>query len=85
MPDIDAIDVWASLMVFNNTKSPRTTIPLAFDADNQALIDGDWKIVMGTQMGRGTWQGPIYPNVSSYAHRWEFALIKSKLLNFVCY
>ena len=66
VPGIDSIDIWASLLVPNNTQSPRTTLPLAFNGvptgpqsqlGDAGLIVGEHKIICGKQAGMGWWQG----------------------------
>lgn len=62
IPGIDSLDIWP-LITGSNLTSPRTEIPLSsVDLKGSAFISGDFKIVLGTQGGKGIWTGPQSPN-----------------------
>ena len=77
VPAVDSLDMWPSLLVPNNTKSPRSTVFLSYQAPGSAygaggpgqqeggLIVEDAKVVCGIQGMQSFWQSPVYPNVSS--------------------
>lgn len=70
VPVTDSINVWPSLLVPNNTRSPRTEIFLSYaindhGATDAGLIIGTKKIVCGHQANQGFWQSEVYPNASS--------------------
>ena len=56
LPAVDSLDMWP-LISGENSTSPRTEI----FASINALISGDYKILMG-EMGQAGWTGPQYPN-----------------------
>lgn len=56
LPPVDSLDMWP-LISGENTTSPRTEI----HASINALISGDYKILMGLMRQAG-WTGPQYPN-----------------------
>ena len=56
LPAVDSLDMWP-LISGENSTSPRTEIFASVDA----LISGDYKILMG-QMEQAGWTGPQYPN-----------------------
>ena len=56
LPAVDSLDMWP-LISGENSTSPRTEIFASVDA----LISGDYKILMG-QMEQAGWTGPRYPN-----------------------
>ena len=72
VPPVDSIDFWSSLIVPNGTTSPRNELFLSYSnatfdptsgqgKGDAALIVGNYKIVIGHQNGRGTWQGRRHP------------------------
>ena len=68
MPLIDSINMWESLLIPNNTVSPRKELFLSHYPDsgdltgsnNSALILGTHKIICGYQANQGFWQSPMY-------------------------
>lgn len=44
-----------------NVTSPRTQIAV----DEHTLIEGDYKLIIGTKVDYATWGGPFYPNATS--------------------
>ena len=69
--------MWPSLLIPNNTVSPRSMVFLSYQAPGSAygagkagqqeggLIVGDAKVVCGIQGMQSFWQSPVYPNASS--------------------
>ena len=68
VPLIDSINVWDSLLVPNNTVSPREELFLSHypatgdltGSNDSALILGTHKIICGYQANQGFWQSPMY-------------------------
>ena len=56
LPPIDSMNMWP-LISGQNSTSPRMDIP----ANNNTLISGDYKIIVGNA-GQAGWTGPQYPN-----------------------
>eukprot|EP00051_Salpingoeca_urceolata_P032595 m.16473 g.16473 ORF g.16473 m.16473 type:complete len:669 (-) comp5258_c0_seq2:215-2221(-) len=80
VPPIDSLDVWDDLVVFNNTVSSRTSLPLSWQCKQAdpaqcfgndpsfkgALINGTYKIIYNPSVA-DWWQGPVFPNASGIA------------------
>jgi len=62
LPPIDGFNLWPLLSGSTNT-SPRGELPV----DENTLIQGDWKLILGSPQ-YSSWTGPIYPNATSPNH-----------------
>ncbi|KAL3925964.1 MAG: hypothetical protein SGILL_000065 [Bacillariaceae sp.] len=75
VPPVDSLNVWEALISNDDITAVRTEVPLSFcskeaacdwpgGSGNAALISWPWKVINGTQVGLGFWQGPQFPNAS---------------------
>jgi arylsulfatase I/J len=77
VPPVDSLNVWDALISSDDITAVRKEIPLSFcspeaecdwpsGVGNAALISWPWKVINGTQVGLGLWQGPQFPNASKW-------------------
>ena len=64
LPPVDSIDVWPLLSGATGGVSPRTEVAVDVRGNHLALIQGDFKLLTGNQIGAG-WCGGTYPNKTS--------------------
>ncbi len=64
LPPVDGLDLWPLLSGATGGVSPRLEVPIDIAGPSPALIQGDYKLLVGKQ-GIAGWEGPIYPNASS--------------------
>ena len=63
LPPIDGMNMWPMLSGENET-SPRYELPI----DNYTLIQGNYKLINGTDPGYASWGGPFFPNSTTPQH-----------------
>ena len=63
LPPVDSLDLWPLLSGAAGA-SPRTEVAVDIRGKALALIQGDWKLLTGHQVGAG-WCGGTYPNATS--------------------